>query len=307
MSAFRVVSVAAAAISVAVTPLSAALAEDEAVVLEPTRNWQLDYGENRCRIARTFGDDKNETLFYLEQWEPAIWAAALVAGPSVEKYRSGRATRFTFGTGGEEDEFELRDMTLGDFGDAIAFRTTIVPNGKMSVQVENDAELILGRGRFTKLASQAATGINRVTLSQKGSPTVTLNIGSMEEPLEAMNACMKDLVAHWGFDVAEQETIVEDPKPGGLLPVARRIQSNYPASALRKGAQADFQMRLTIEADGSITDCQLVNLTLADDFDMKRHPCKAFQELAEFEPARTAFGEAVRSYSIQRIRYMIPD
>ena len=82
MSAFRFISFAAA-VSVVAAPHSAAQTDDEVVVLEPSSPWQLDYGKDRCRIARTFGEGDDTNMFYLEQWEPAAWATWLVAGPAV--------------------------------------------------------------------------------------------------------------------------------------------------------------------------------------------------------------------------------
>ncbi|NVD45024.1 energy transducer TonB [Qipengyuania atrilutea] len=307
MFAFRCLSYAVAAISLVAAPHSAALAEDEAVVLKPSSPWNLDYGEHRCRIARTFGEGENLNVFYLEQWQPSTGASWLVAGPAIDGYRAGRTTNFKFGEKGDSGEFEMRDMTIGEFGKAVTSRSSVVSKEANAVEKTVNDPDFYERDGLEQLDSVKASGIDKLSISQNGQPSVILKFGDLEKPLAAMNQCMANLVARWGFEVPEQETVAVAPKPVDIMPVARRIQRNYPASAIIKGAQADFQVRLNIEADGIISDCQLVNLTLADDFDMKRHPCAAFMELAKYEPARTATGKPIRSYVIQRIRYTMSD
>ena len=143
--------------------------------------------------------------------------------------------------------------------------------------------------------------------SQRGKPTIVLELGEMKSVMAAMNNCMANLVEHWGFDVEEQRTVQSPPTVTNLNRVTRRIVDYYPHDALRKGAQADFHLRLTVGSDGLIKSCTLLNQTLAPDFDMERHPCTAFERIGEFEPALTANGNPVDSYYTVRIRYVMPE
>lgn len=276
--------------------------EEQPVMLAPAGPWQLDMAEHKCRIARLFGEGEQETVFYLEQWDPSRSAFWNVAGPPLEKYKDWRDTRFVFGPGGDEDEFKFVPSTLGDYGSAIGGGSTIAPHEHPHANAEDPDYEKEPRG-LQILDSEGAKGIRFLTLSQKSRADVVLELGDMEAPLAAMNSCMRNLVEHWGFDPAKQERVQTPVKISNINDVARIIQKEYPKDALRRGGQADFHYRLTVAADGRVEDCFLLNQTLAEDFDIRRHPCTAFRERAEIEPARTASGEAVRTYYTGRIVY----
>ena len=106
-------------------------------------------------------------------------------------------------------------------------------------------------------------------------------------------------------DDEEQKTVQSPPEVTNLTQITKRIVDYYPHDAQRKGAQADFHLRLTVAADGSFKSCTLLNQTLAPDFDMERHPCTAFERIGEFEPALTANGTPVESFYTVRIRYVM--
>ena len=285
------------------TPLAAE--EPEKVDLRPSSAWQLNMAETNCRIGRFFGEGEKPTVFYLEQWNPSKHADWLVAGPALDTFRIKRDMNFAFGPGGDRSEFEVMKATLGDIGTAMSSSSTIVPNDGLGSGVEGSDVSDEPRG-FPTLDSAGAKRINTFTLSQEGRPDLNLFLGDMEAPLAAMNACMKNLVESWGFDAAEQATVQTPPVILNLPKVAGKVQQFYPQKALVKGGQANFMLRLTVSETGKMEDCFLVNQTLADDFDMKKHPCEAFRQFAEFEPARDAAGEPIKSYYVTRIAYRMP-
>lgn len=156
-----------------------------------------------------------------------------------------------------------------------------------------------------QIDSAGADGISQLTLSQDRIGDVVFELGNLKAPLEAMNACMENLVSYWGYDLNLQRTIVSSPSIPNMAKVADAIKKNYPLSALEVAAQADFLLRLRINEEGELKNCVLLNQTLADDFDMERHPCSDFKRTAEFIPARNAAGEPVESYHVVRIVYRL--
>lgn len=48
-----------------------AAAADEPLVLKPTSNWQVDYAEDKCRLARKFGEGDTLTVVMFEQDGPS--------------------------------------------------------------------------------------------------------------------------------------------------------------------------------------------------------------------------------------------
>lgn len=303
---------------VAMQPAIAQAKDEPPTILAPSSNWHLDMGDNKCRIARSFGDEKNRTAFYLEQWEPGKSADWLVAGPPFDRFKPSRKATLTFSTGGDTKEFEFLDASLGDFGRSIGGMTTIVPDTALALSTEavpadekkrsfeDPRNYSLDPRGLPKLDVGSAKQIVTLNVAQVSRGSVTLRLGEMDKPLEAMNLCMESLVKSWGLDVEQQKQVVSPPKLANMGKVVDQVVKDYPAKALQKGAQATFYLRLIVDAEGKTENCALLNLTLADDFDYSRHPCAVFSKYAEIEPARGIKGEAVPSYYMVRIRYVIP-
>ncbi|WP_369026517.1 hypothetical protein [Qipengyuania sp. RANM35] len=278
-------------------------------MLKPIGQWNLDMGENKCRIARVFGSEEQKAAFYLEQWSPSEEADWAVAAREVAGFRSDRKTTYAFGPGGKSDDFEFTKTSFGDFGNLVGARSKIVSDDPSQEDVnsnDDDERDWQARPRgLEQLDSDRAAQITSLTLSQSGRTDVVIETGGLKPVLAAMNACMEDLVRHWGLDPAEQRRVVSPPKATNMPKVVQYIMSTYPAGALRKGAQATFHLRIMVGTNGAVEECVLTNQTLAEDFDMKRHPCFAFTTRAVMEPARDAAGEPVRSFYTARIAYRI--
>lgn len=299
---------AVTALGFAAQPLVAVAAEKEPIVLQPASPWQLDMAEDKCRLARMFGPEGERTAFYLEQWNPSDRIDFGIAGPAVKRFRAERDTSFAFTPGGNAAEFQFDGASLADYGTLITGWTTVVhddsPDAADADQTEPDiVDYTADPYGLPALKVDGAGAITRFELKQRGRRDVVLELGPMENAVLALNMCMANLVEHWGFDLDQQKAIVSPPQIANLEAVVKRIVSSYPSEAERIGAQADFHLRLTVDAGGEVAACKLVNQTLADDFDMRRHPCVAFEELAIFEPARLADGTAAPSYVTHRIRY----
>lgn len=298
---------------VAMQPAIAQAKDEPPTILAPSSNWHLDMGDNKCRIARSFGDEKNRTAFYLEQWEPGKSADWLVAGPPFDRFKPSRKATLTFSTGGDTKEFEFLDASLGDFGRSIGGMTTIVPNtepvpepGKKRIS-EDQRDYSLDPRGLPKLDVSSAKQIVTLNVAQKGSGAVTLRLGEMDKPMEAMNLCMESLVKSWGLDVEQQKQVVSTAKITNMDEIVKMIAHSYPEKALRRGAQAAFYLRLMVDAEGKVENCAVLNITIAKDFGNFLYPCTVFTKHAEFEPARGQNGEPVRTYYMSRIRFALPD
>ncbi len=55
----------------AATAMLASNAQAEEVVLKPDSKWVANYGENNCRLMRTFGKADEQTVLILEQIAPS--------------------------------------------------------------------------------------------------------------------------------------------------------------------------------------------------------------------------------------------
>ena len=277
--------------------------KDIAIVLEPSSLWHLNMAENSCRITRTFGEGDNKNIFYLEQWEPAAAANWLFSGPAVQRFKHSRAATLAFNADGHTTEFTFPDISLGK---SVVGMTSVVREAESDKEVDSsEIDYTVHPRGLPQLDNAAATKINSLTLAQKGRGSVTLQLGAMDKPLTAMNHCMDDLVKSWGLDPIQQRNVARPPMITNLSSVARQIQKQYPRKAEQARAQANFFLRLVIDANGKISQCKLSHQTLAEEFGTNDHPCKVFEQNAEIEPALDVTGAAVASYYTNRIRYAI--
>ena len=286
---------------------SAAAEDDPALILlQPSSPWNLDMGEHKCRIARLFGEGEDKTIFVIDQWDPSTTAQWTVAGPAFENYRNGRATVFEFDTGGDSGEFELLGSFFGEFGNAVQASSSFTAGEPLSDDGDEERDYLSDPRSLPALDAKSAVGIEWLTVSQRGRTPVRLRLGSLEGPLAAMNVCMENLVEFWGFDLEEQRRVASPPEVSNMPQVAREVAGRYPKSALWRGAQADFHIRMTIDTQGKIENCVLLSQTVADNFELSGHPCTAFERYAKIEPARDKTGQPIRTYLTNRIVYRIP-
>ncbi len=132
---------------------------------------------------------------------------------------------------------------------------------------------------------------------------IRLKTGPLKKPFAAFDACMDELVHHWGVDVTRYKTRLNGPKPANS-PLSWVTPSDYPTKALRTGQQAIVNFRLSIDADGKVSDCYIQAATQGDGF--QEAVCSKITKRAQFEPARDASGTAMAGYYIGAVRFELP-
>lgn len=294
---------ALAAFGLAASSQTAQASDNETVVLAPLTPWNLDMGANSCRIARHLGSEDKPTIFYMEQWRPSGEATWMVAGGPFSKFRRFRQTRFAFGPDGDSGEFESAKWTFGEYGEALRYSSSVVMRDPAQQVQGADGPLLPRTNGLPRLDSSGADGISRLMISQKGQPEVQVELGNLKAPLEALNGCMANLVEHWGFNLEEQHTIATPPQVSNFDEVAEKINETFKDGLIPVGARADFTLRLTVSRAGALSYCELLNQTLADDFQVHRHPCRIFERFAKLEPALNDAGEPVESFRVLSIIY----
>ena len=84
--------------------------------------------------------------------------------------------------------------------------------------------------------------------------------------------------------------------------IARRIQKKYTRSALNRGEQAILRMRVIVEADGTVSECEIYDATKTER--IETNACEEMDR-AEFDPALDANGNPMRSFYTSNIIYQI--
>lgn len=273
-------------------------------MVAPSSDWVLDYGENRCRIVRSFGEGEAASLIYFEQTEPASELNWVVAGPPIGPVRPGGKVTVQFGPGNPPFEMEHSGATLGQFGQALSSTgferriTTAVPLSDREAIQESHQE----SARYSReLVSSEGAKVEWLDVRSARGQTVRFALGNMQPVYEAMNACMADLLMDWGVDPQHERGRTSGPVPTNYEVLATRIQRRYPSSAVDAGKQAMIAARVMVDANGQVTDCAIIDLTEAEKFGVG--VCRQITTTARFDPATDASGAAMPSYYIFKIFY----
>ncbi len=279
---------------------SAAQAQD-AAVFRPTGAWTADYGDDYCRLIRTFSDGKDEISLALERTQPGAFVRLIMVGAGVKPFRgadqigyqllpSGASAkaRYVRSETGDGQQFLSFDPIIllatagGPPGGAGAF-TPPPPGSPPPVPPPYNRERDLENAR----------GINGIALGEGLITPVRIETGSLRAPIAAMQACADDLLKVWGLDPDKHKTMtapaVPVPNPDGILP-----QGMIPFTEFGKFGGGANQLRLIIGTDGKPSSCVVYSPSLTDSLNSRI--CGLVMDKAVFQPAKDAGGEAMTSF-----------
>lgn len=286
----------ASCLSLVAKPLAAA--DVEPVVLEPSTPWQLDYGEARCRIMRLFGEGPDASVLYFEQFSPSQQFDWLVAGPMLS--RIAKPGSITFQAGPSLPPVERttqRTTTFGAFGPAVAWRGfREIPLASAPLrQTANAPKADEQSGDkapvgLLKLDPAEGAGVEWFQVT-RGNTSYRYHTGNLKPVYEAMNTCMVSLIKSWGADPAMLQRMATEPRMLNQLAVANALHARFPAKAERKGKDATLVVRLMVEADGTPSKCQVVELTQGKEFE--KQVCTVVMKTATLTPSKDIDGQSI--------------
>lgn len=280
----------------ALAACAAAPASAKEVVLEPSSPWNVDYGEERCRLARLFGEGKDKTILYMDQWGPDRKFGLTAAGPAFKGFASRRNTRITLFDGQEPYETEPYTGDVEGYGRAIIHTAFSLDTGTGYDSEAGEPQYGLPQIE-TAIAGQA-----HYVAFRQGGRAVRLNTGRLDQAFQVLNQCSHQRLLDWGLDLERQLTLRQMPFWKNERAIAKKIMSSYPKRALRERESAILRMRLLIDEQGRITDCRLYESTITEVLDSPA--CDKMKE-AEFDPALDAEGKPVSSFYQTAIIYRI--
>ena len=272
-------------------PLPAA-AQAGAAAFKPTGQWALDYGDDYCRLARTFSDGKDELALAIERIEPSPSARLILVSNAIKPFRSAheigwhftpsdpvRKARYTHSTTADGKQY----YNLGAF-----MLTSFAPPAPGKPPAPPPP--------FDRSKEQAAAKTLTGFVLDSGLDTpVQVETGDLSAPIAALQACADDLAKSWGLDPAklQTETSAAIPEKGGSgwLP-----QGTVAFGDFGKLDGDANQVRLMVDATGKATSCAIHWPTL--DAATNDKICKAALANARFAPAKDASGQAMPGYWI---------
>ncbi len=235
-----------------------ALAKADPLVLKPSSKWHLDYSPDSCRLARQYGEGDDEVLMVLTRYDPGVEAEMLLSGKPLRPIQDRSEADITFGP--QEETLE-RDFVRGELGDRpmMLVLGTFAP-WKLSEEEEKRREAAQDEGipSVEDEASNAArfASMQWIEVDASFIKPIRMETGPLDKPFAAFNKCMDELVHHWGVDVDRYKARIRNPKPVNS-PGKWVVSKDYPSEALRSGQQAVIHFRLSVDAEGRVSDCHI--------------------------------------------------
>lgn len=265
----------------------AAQAQDQAV-FRPSSAWAADYGDDYCRLVRSFSDGKDTVTLMLQRVQPGADTQLMLIGDAIKPFRGAeelgwhflpndaeRKSRYGRGEVQGQPYYRIENVMLMPF-------TPPAPGTPP------------GPPRYDRAAEQVATkNLTGLVVSTGVTKPVRIETGALGAPIGVLQACADDLVKSWGLDAEKHKTMsapaMMTPAPDGILP-----QGTIPFSEFAKFAGGANQVRLLLDATGKPTSCTIFSPTL--DKGLNDRICQLTMQKASFTPAKDAAGQPMASF-----------
>jgi len=288
----------------------AAQAQDTAEIYKPTGGWTADYGEDYCRLIRTFSNGEEEVSVALERTQPGEPVRLVFVGNSIKTYRSAEQIGYHFLPSGSEARSRFFLSETADGQQYMTFDPVMLApiggsGGITSVVARQDfsqnsggsvpnGQVASAPPPYNRTAEQEiARAITGLSLSTGLASPVQFETGSLRAPIAALQTCSDDLLKEWGLDPEQHKTmtasVVPNPNPDGVLP-----QGTIPFTEFGKLNGGANDVRLVIGADGKPSSCTVRSPSLAAT--VNERICKLAMERASFQPAKDASGAPMASF-----------
>lgn len=276
---------------------SAAIAKDPTVqLLEPSSKWNVHYADDFCRLARSFGEGRDQISLVLDRFQPSDGFRLILAGQPMGGASKRASASIRFGTALAEQKLDFFPGNLGKDVPAWIFSNNIrirpYPAGKQGEAVLKDSWI----------TAEERASVTSVHIGSPLSRTRVLNTGPMTDAFAAMHRCTEELLNHWGIDVERFNTLTRWPMPTEK-PDSWLRSNDYPRAMLAKWQPGMVQFRLIVGLDGAPTTCHIQQSTNADGFNAA--VCKALMARARFEPALDGEGKPMPSFYISSVLFRI--
>ncbi len=272
-----------------------AQAQDDAAVFKPAGNWVADYGDDYCRLSRTFSNGSAQISLGMERVQPGVATRFLVVGDGIKIYRTSKLIGYSFGSQPERQAQFAHEQTADgkewyNLGSLTLDASPAPSKGAASA------------AKYDRAAERAtAKGVTAIVLGSGLTKPVRIETGPLDAAVGALQACADDLVKTWGLDPAKNHELASRPVPQGM-PWLQPDAIDF--SMFGRLALDSNQIRVTVDSAGKPTGCHAHWPTL--DKPINDKICQAVMQKASFAPAQDASGQPVASYWMGNPLTMMP-
>ncbi|KRA81389.1 TonB family protein [Altererythrobacter sp. Root672] len=261
----------------------------------------MNYAEDSCQLTRDFAYGDEIITLSLERFQPSDTVEMALASSELRRAPREFTTKFQFAPGAVQfearqfqgeledgrDYFGIGPVRLGiaavSFGDADEFQQAATTLYRRADELE------------------AARKLEGLMVTEGFTKDFTLDLGPMVPPIQAMQACMDELLTHWGVDVERHRTLTRPAVPAED-PQTWVTPADFPVDERQRRRGGFNTVRLLLDAAGKPTSCQ-VQRAGADSFNSAA--CRILMEKGKFEPALDAAGQPMPSYFVANFRFQL--
>lgn len=259
--------------------------------LMPEGNWRVDSRDDACTLSRQFVWSEGALSFRIEQRRPGHWFGLVLASNQLVGGRGPVNVIVEPGTASRASENPERFQSGST--SAVRFGDMLLPDLIENAYRADPATLASYR--------EAEASITSVVLENALERPLSLQLGSMNNALDALRTCVDDLLLSWGMDPAGAAQMVLPAERIDQFDWARRVNQAYPRDMKRAGRSASVRVIIAIAADGTVAHCHAHNPQPYPQFE--ETTCRVLQEHARYRPARDAEGNPVPSFDSMDVAF----
>ncbi len=256
--------------------------------------WAADYGEDYCDLGRVFTDGKNQLTFMIERTQPGPFLRLMLVGEGVRPFRGAAQWSVKFGPTGQVWKAPILMSKTGDGKQYYDLGQTMIspspPPAPGSPPVFKPYKKDEERG--------AAKPLTAFEMGEGLVEPMTLETGSLDAPIGALQACVSDLVASWGLDAKRHDTL--------RAPCFRKARQAPGCQTARSRSRnsGSFWAGGTPSLSSSMKPARRRSARFSDlpsPSPSTRAICDAITKNAKFTPALDSAGQAMPSYWITEV------
>lgn len=277
-------------LSLAVVQVPAVAADKGPVSLVRQGGWEINYDTDACNVFGVFGTGDQQTILGITRFGPGDrFDVGLIGRPLLSR---DPQTPIELGYGTAPPVW-----WPGTAGRAAGKLPMIMISGQRLdgwYPAKADAQP-------PAITPALEASVRAITFKLRGGKRYQLETGSLAKPMEAMRACVKDLVKSWGYDPAVQETLSRPAIPLSNPDMWFRT-ADFPMHAAMQGHNGSVQARLDVDAAAKVTGCHVLRRTNPDEF--ADITCEVLNKRARFSPALDAAGKPVKSFYMLKLQWV---
>lgn len=236
-----------------------------ASLLQPSGQWDVDYGNTQCTAARAFHSNTGQVVLGIV---PSLNGSTYRLLVSIE--RAGPA-------------FAKESQGKVDFGRGAISGRVLYYGGK-------GVKMSVYQYRVSTTDLDQARSAAEISFSSGAGDHYTFVLSDMPAVLDELRHCSVDLRTYWSMSGTAKLSVAHgyDGDVRSLF-----TASDYPTEAVTESQQGSTQYQLLIDEKGAVVGCDV--LASSGDPLLDARGCEVIKGRASFSPAQDVRGDAVRS------------